>query len=269
MKKFELSGKTAIVTGASSGIGKTLCFLLKENGVKKIIGAARSEEKLNAVKKELGDVFIPFVTDVSLRAEWQKLRDFVLSENCGADIIINCAGVLPKFSDFKNCRDGDVETITAINYFSIVYSAEYILPVLRESGDGLMINVASSSALCPFGKVSLYSASKAAAERFSECLSCEEKTVSVVTVLPGFTKTDVMRNQIMTEKDLKLVNKISAPLDKTCRKILKKAIKRKKRIITGLDAELMNLGYGLMPAKTPRIITETLEKSSIDAFGDE
>ena len=129
-----------------------------------------------------------------------------------------------------------------------------------------MINVSSSASLCPFAGISLYSSTKAAVTRFSECIAFENKNVNVVTVMPGFTKTEVMRNQSINEKEKGLIDKISANPIKVAKKILRKASKGKKRVITGFDAHLMNFLYKFFPTLAPRLIGWFLRKSKMKVF---
>ena len=86
-------------------------------------------------------------------------------------VLINCAGVLPKFKSGQSASD--IKKIFDINFFSMVYSCDALMPILKKSGAGAIINVSSASALCPFGGVSGYAASKVAAERYTYALSCE------------------------------------------------------------------------------------------------
>ena len=181
-------------------------------------------------------------------------------------VLINCAGVLPTFDKFENVTIEDFKNVIDINFTSAVYSIKTLLPLLNESENGVIINIASSSALCPFAGVTSYTASKAALERFSLALAVEQTNLSVTTVLPGFTKTDVLRSQTATEKESGLIGRISASSDKVASKILRKASRRKLRVITGLDARFMDFLFKTFPAKAPKILTWFLKKSNFSTF---
>ncbi len=267
MKKKTLDNKTIIITGASSGIGYEIAKYIINKYNARVIGVARNFNKLLDAKKQLGDRYIPISLDVSRAEDFDKLNDYLTENNYALYGVINCAGVLPKFSLYSNTSHEEFFNVLKINFNSLVYSAEKLLPRLRKT-NGFMINVTSSSALCPFAGVSAYSTSKVAAERFSTILSYEEKNVSITTVMPGFTKTNIMHNQSATKKELKLIDKISSSSEKVAKKIVKKSLRGRKRVIIGLDAHMMNLLYKHFPNKAPKIIGFFLKKSGIEMFKD-
>lgn len=268
MNKYFNEQSTILLTGASSGIGKYLAKILIKKYQAKVIGVARSEDKLKAVKEELGDNFTFIVADVSLEENWQMLFKFITDKKISLTGIINSAGVLPKFSSFNGEYFDNNKNVIDINFLSIVYSAKYILPIIKKQKNPTMINISSSSSLCPFKGVALYSSTKAAVTRFSECLAFENKKINIVTVMPGFTKTEVMRSQNATNKEMGLIDKISANPNSVAKKILKKASKGKKRVIIGFDAHLMNFLYKFFPLTAPRLIGWFLKKSKMQIFSE-
>ena len=269
MKPFDFTNKTVIITGASSGIGKSLAQILITKYNAKVLAVARNQEKLNAVKAEfnnLSNLYETYSFDVGSYENWQNFKSSLDSNGVKIDCLINCAGVLPPFNKFENVTVSDFEKVVNINYLSCVYSCSLFLKDI--SSGGVIINVSSSSALCGFAGVSAYSSSKVALERFSECLAVESKKVSVTTVMPGFTKTDVLRSQSQTEKERNLIDKISAPVNKVAKTIIKKASKRRSRVITGLDAHFMNFIYKFSPRTAPKFLTWFLKKSNFTTFKD-
>ncbi len=266
MNKYFNEHTTILVTGASSGIGKNLAELLITKYGAKVIGVSRSQEKLNSVKELLGDKFTPLVADVGEEKDWQKLKAYILDNGLTLGGIINCAGVLPEFSAFTKDYFDNNESVIKTNYLSVIYSAKYFLQMLQSLDKAVMVNVSSSSALCPFAGVSLYSSTKTAVERFSECLAFENKKVKVVTVMPGFTKTEVLRSQNFSDKEKGLIDKISANPHRVAKKILRKASRGKKRVITGFDAHLMNFLFKFFPRTAPRLIGWFLRKTKMEGF---
>lgn len=265
MRKKNFNENIIIITGASSGIGYEITKHLLKNYSCKIIGISKTESKIKSVFKEYGERFTPLALDVSKHEDWIKLNNYVIENDISIYAIVNSAGFLPKFLPFEKATSSEVFNALEVNFNSLVYSAQYILPHIRKN-NGIMINITSSSALCPFSSVSAYSVSKVAAERFSTCLSLEEREATVVTVIPGFTKTNIMRNQDISEKEAKLIDKISSSSEKVAKKIIKKSLKNKRRIIIGLDAHMMNLLYKLFPKTSPKFISYFLRKSKIKMF---
>lgn len=268
MNKFFNEQVTVVITGASSGIGKSISeLLIKQYGVK-VVGIGRNEQKLLSLKEDFKDKFIPYKMDVSIKENWAFLDNFLTENNIKPSVIINCAGVLPKFSKFDKDLANTAENVFKINFFSIVYSAETFLERLKTTQNSMIINVLSSSALCPFKGTSIYCASKSAGERFSECLAFENKKVKIVTVMPGFTKTNVMRSQNASDEELKIIDKFSKSPEKVAKIIIKKASRGKKRIITGFDAHLMNFMFKFFPNTAPRLIGWFLKKTKMKLFED-
>ncbi len=265
MKHFSFYNKTAIVTGASSGIGKCICEILNQKYNVKIIGVSRNLDKLLSVKSQLKNpnLFTPFNFDVGSLDGWKLLKTYLLNNSILPDILINCAGILPKFSAFLN-GETDVLNVVNTNFLSVVYSAQEILPLITKNG--VMINVSSSASLCPFGGIAMYSATKSATKSFCEALRHEVKDVSVSLVMPGFTKTDILKEQTLYKNEQKYIDFISSNPYAVAKKILKKSSRRKGRIVIGKDAHLMSFLYRLFPSFAPKIITSVIKKSKFKIF---
>ncbi|MBO5287097.1 MAG: SDR family oxidoreductase [Clostridia bacterium] len=269
MKRLDFNNKAIIITGASSGIGKSLAITLINKHNARVYGVSRGKEGLDAVRQELGekgDRFIPYPMDVSCKDSWAELRKKLENDGVSVDILINGAGILPKFASLERTSIDDFEQVIKTNFLSCVYSCKEIMPLIPTGG--CVVNIASASALCPFAGVSSYTASKVALQRFSEALAQERRDISVLCVLPGFVKTNIMKNQNANKEDLKLIRLFSSDLEKTTRKLLRKIKGRKRRIVLGFDGHLMSLLYRLFPSLAPKIISRVLKKSGMKLFED-
>ena len=268
MKKHILKDKLIVLTGSSSGIGKELTKLLIDDFGAKVLGVARSREKLENLTNELANKqnFSYLIKDVSIKETFSEIKNYLVNENLTPFMVINCAGILPPFAKFSSEQLEWFEKTINTNFFSAVYSASELLPLLNQNEKkGYLINVSSSSALCPFSGTSIYSASKCACDRFTASISAENKKVSVVSVMPGFTKTDIMRSQKVVDNK-SLIDKFSSNPKKVAKTIIKKSLNGKKRIIIGVDAHFMNLLYKTFPNRAPKIITWFLKKSKMKLF---
>lgn len=269
MSKYKYDNKIAIVTGASSGIGKEFCKILIEKYDVKVIAIARNEQKLIDLKnssEKIKNNLTYKLFDVGNLDSWQEFYEYLLNENIKPNILINCAGVLPPFKKFEDTTIEEVEKVFKTNFFSQVYSCKLLIPLLKSCGDGLIINVSSSSSLCTFGGISGYSSSKSASTFFTQSLACEEDKVKVIVAMPGTTKTDIFKSQNKDEKANKIINKIALSPNKVASKILNKAKRGKKRIIVGFDAHFMNFLYKVFPNLAPKIITKFLKNSKYKIF---
>ncbi len=266
-----MNNKTVIVTGASGGMGKGVAEdLIKEHGCT-VIGIARSEEKMKKVVEELGDYADKFsykLFDVSVEQNWLDFVDYLKENDIKPDILINNAGILPKFDRFQNYSIEYIEKAMNINFYSAVYSIHALLPMLLESPAPAIINVDSSAALMTLAGTSVYSASKAALKSLSEALREELRGKCYVGIVcPGFTKTDIFRDQSKTDdKGAKMLNMVSTSCDRMVKMIMND-IKRKRPLgVHGFDAAFMNYFGRLMPVQGGRLFSAVMKASKLPLF---
>ena len=275
MKKCWIDGKTILITGASSGIGRELTkkFILTNNA--RVIGVGRREEKFKSLIAELGDkseLFEYKLFDVSIEQNWKDLQQELKDKNL--DVIINNAGILPRFESFDNfCKRNnetnisqEINKVMDTNFLAVALSCAYLTPIIEKSPTPAIINIASSASLCALPGISIYSASKSAVKNFTESLSLE-KDYYVGLMCPGFTKTEIFRNQTR-KTDSKLINLIESDLTKMVNKIYRAICKKKNRCVFGFDAKCMDRLYRLAPKSSLKLFRNILKKSHIDLFED-
>ena len=271
MTKCWLDYKTVIISGASSGIGKGIATrLIKDYGCN-VIGIARNEEKLIRFREELGAFghkFSYYTFDVSLENKWQEFADTLKKENIKPDILINNAGILPKFDKFMHYTVDEIKKAMEINFFSCVYSMNALMPIILESDSAAVINVASSAALCSLAGTSVYSASKAALKGFTEAVREEHRGECYIGLIcPGFTKTDIFRNQSKSsDKAQKAMDLISTDCDRMVDSIIKGICKKKDKMVFGMDAHFMDKGYKVFGTKCSLISSKVMKISGLEMF---
>lgn len=195
MSKKWLCGKTAIVTGASGGIGAKVSELLIKKYGCKIIGVARNEERLKKIKAELGDKFDYRIFDVSVRENWEKFAAELSAENVIPDILINNAGFMLPFKKFEDLSFSEIDEIVATDFVSCLNSVKFLMPLLKKSSSPAIINVSSSAGLCAVVGESMYCAVKFAVRGFTETLIQEyKKQIYVAGVYPGFIRTEILKD---------------------------------------------------------------------------
>ena len=267
-----LYNQTVILSGASSGIGKELVKRLICVYGAKIIGIARTEEKLRALQNELGeyaDSFSYRAFDVTDKTAWLNLRAKLERENIKPILLLNNAGVFPPLSKLSKLNEETFLKTMETNFLSVVRAVEAISPCLcgTEKTKPAIVNVCSSAALCTLAGTAAYSASKAALKAYSEALQLEEKGKKYVGIIyPGTTATELFRADQNVQGSA--MQTIAMSPEKMVKKIAKRILKRKKRSVIGLDAKLMSVTARLMPKTGPAIICKVMKSSKSKAFTD-
>ena len=266
-----LKGRYAVVTGASSGIGKELCKLLLEKYEVKVIGVGRDEMKMLSLLKDLSENakenFTYRLFDVGEKEGWISLKADLDGKGITPALIVNNAGAFPRFSPFIN--SAVVEKTMQVNFYSAVYSAEVFLPPLKACGEEVgILNVSSSAALCPVVGTTAYSASKCALKGFTQALSLEQgKRVYVGLVCPGTTATGLFQeNETLTKSGL--IEKLATKPQTMAKKIARVALRRKKYAVLGVDAKLMNFIATVSPVKGMRLIRNVMKKFGAAYFNE-
>lgn len=266
-----LNNKTVIVTGASSGMGKGITEkLIKEHGCT-VLGVARSQQKMEALVAELGeyaDKFSYQLFDVSDRTNWDNYLTYLEENNIQPDVLINNAGILPKFDKFQHYSIEEIEKAMNINFYSAVYSMHALLPLLLKSSSPAIINIDSSAALMSLAGTSVYSASKAALKSLTESMREELRGKCYVGIVcPGFTKTDIFRNQGSSdEKAQKMLNMVSTSCDRMVNLIMNGISKQHSLMVFGMDAAFMNYFGRLLPVQGGRLFSAVMKMSKLPLF---
>lgn len=271
MGKDWMDNKTVIITGASGGMGKGVAEkLIKEHGCT-VIGIARSEEKMKKVVEELGsyaDKFSYQLFDVAVEQNWIDFVAYLNENNIKPDVLINNAGILPKFDKFQNYTIEYIKKAMDINFYSAVYSIHALLPILLESDSPAIINIDSSAALMTLAGTSVYSASKAALKSLSEALREELRGKCYVGIVcPGFTKTDIFRDQDSADaKAQKMLNMVSTSCDRMVKMIMNDIKTKKPLGVHGFDAAFMNYFGRVMPVQGGRLFSAVMKMSKLPLF---
>jgi short-subunit dehydrogenase len=185
----KLKQKTAVITGASSGIGRAAAIEFAGRGANLVL-AARRGDLLEDVAREcraLGVDCKTVVTDVSLRADCEHLIDVAAR----VDILVNNAG-FAIFDTLDSARPDDLAAMMQTNYFGTVWCTQAVLPQMLARGNGTIVNVASIAGIMGYARMGGYCATKFAMMGFSETLRDEVigRGVRVAMVCPGTVETD-------------------------------------------------------------------------------
>ncbi|MDD6603185.1 MAG: SDR family NAD(P)-dependent oxidoreductase [Eubacteriales bacterium] len=276
MSECWLKGKTVVVTGASGGMGAGIAAtLIKKHGCT-VIGVARSEPKMLKFIEELGaeyaSKFSYKLFDVSVKENWESFAEELKADGTKIDVLINNAGILPKFKRFDRYSYEEIERAMNINFYSCIYSTKTLLPMILESSTPAIINIDSSAALMTLAGTSMYSASKAALKGFTEALRTEFRgKMYVGLVCPGFTKTDIFRDQNQSEsndKGAKIINMISTDCDLMVKMIMFGIENQRPMMVHGIDAHAMSIFNRLLPVAGSAMFSGVMKLANVDLFED-
>jgi len=186
----QFKNKTVIVTGAAAGIGRAVVEALAARGAH-VYATDINEAGLKTISDSIQTI-VAVKLDVSQLREFQQVIDRVLADHGRLDIIINNAGV-GLAGDFNNTSITELETLTNINYWSVIYGTKLAYAQMVEQGHGHIVNVSSSGGAMPVPNQALYSGIKHAVLGLSHSLREEAAHygVKVSTVLPGMVESDM------------------------------------------------------------------------------
>jgi NADP-dependent 3-hydroxy acid dehydrogenase YdfG len=203
-KNTMLTGKVAIITGASSGIGEATALALSKAGAKVAIGARRTD-RLEALKSQIekngGEVFMQKL-DVTKKTECDSFVEGVVKKWGTVDILVNNAGLMP-LSFFKNLKVSEWDQMIDVNIKGVLYCTGAVIPHLSAKKSGHIVNISSVAGRIVFPAGSVYCATKHAVAAFSEGLRQEfsvRSNIRVTCIEPGVVATEL--NNTITDQSL-------------------------------------------------------------------
>ena len=220
--KINLENKISIVTGGTSGIGRSIAVNLAKNGAT-VIPISRSTEKVNSVAKEIkkfGGLVIPFSSDVSKKDEVLRINEMLADNKLKVDIIINCAGITIK-KEILELSEEEWEEVININLKSIFLIAKYLGPLIikqaKDTGSfSKFITIGSVGSFQGIPLSSAYCSSKGGVLQLTKVMAIEwaKYKVNVNAIIPGYILTplssSILKNQDTYKKVLSRIplNKI-------------------------------------------------------------
>ncbi|KAL8372405.1 hypothetical protein RB595_001957 [Gaeumannomyces hyphopodioides] len=198
-----LEGKTIVITGASSGIGRSCAFEFARTSPKdlKLVLTARRIDTLKEVAAQIaaevgpGVKVLPFRLDVSNPGEVRGFVQALPDEFCDIDVLVNNAGLVKGVAQAPAIAEEDINVMFATNVTGLINLTQAVLPVFKkrpEGGRGDIINIGSIAGREPYAGGSIYCATKAAVRSFSDSLRREliATRIRVMEVDPGQVETE-------------------------------------------------------------------------------
>lgn len=199
-----IKGKVALVTGASSGIGRATALALSRAGAKVAAGARRTD-RLESLKQEIekaGGEAITHKLDVTKKAECDAFVETAVGKWGTVDILVNNAGLMP-LSFFKNLKVAEWDQMIDVNIKGVIYCTAAAIPHMLAKKSGHIVNMSSIAGRVVFPSGSVYCATKHAVTAFSEGLRQEFSTrsnIRVTCIEPGVVDTEL--NDTITDASL-------------------------------------------------------------------
>ena len=252
--------KTALITGASVGIGRELAKLFAQDGYNLVLvarNAARLQEVASDLEKRFGIIAKVFPLDLTSPAASQFLFDQLQREDIAIDVLINNAGY-GKLGAFAEVPYEDSAGQIALNVTALTHLTRLFLATMLERRSGRILNVASTAGFQPGPLMAVYYATKAYVISFSEALANELQGtgVTVTCLCPGLTDTEF---QVRAGTEKTTLFKRTRPMDAAtvARDGYRALMKGKSLVISGIRNRLLMQSLRISPR---RVVTAVSRK---------
>lgn len=268
LSPYRFDGRTAVLTGAASGIGEQLAYGLADRGSDLVL-VDRDALRLDAVAERIraahpARAVETLVADLGDRAAVTALAEGIRARHLAIGLLVNNAG-MALGGRFDQLDLAQFEQVMAVNFTAPMLLIHHLLPVLTVEPGGHLVNVSSLYGLIAPPGQSAYSASKFALRGLSEALRSEllESGVGVTTVHPGGVRTRIAESAEIgagvpaTEVEPQqriFAALLTYPPEKAAREILDAVAHRRARVLIAASAKLPDLLARLMPVSHMRVI---------------
>jgi NAD(P)-dependent dehydrogenase (short-subunit alcohol dehydrogenase family) len=219
---IDLSGRSALVTGGSRGIGRAVAVTLGRGGANVVVGGTRETARLREVVRELRDLgsrAFPVTGDLGLEETATRYVEVCRDELGGLDILVNNAGIWEE-TEIDGLTPAHLERTLRLNLSSVFLLCRHAVPLLKGSEAGRIINISSTASLLGEPLHAPYAASKGGLDALTRSLAVELGPfgVTVNSVAPGWTRTEMTEADLGSDRGKRLVaemplRKVAEPED--------------------------------------------------------
>jgi NAD(P)-dependent dehydrogenase (short-subunit alcohol dehydrogenase family) len=258
VKRFE--GRTAVVTGGGSGIGRATCVALAERGCSVAVvdigtdGAEATAELVRAIGRNA----TVHLADVRDPARMDAVADEVVEAHGACHILVNNAGVTAA-GEFEAESLEDLHWMVDINVWGVVHGCRSFLPVLRSADEAHIVNLSSMVGLLGLPHNVSYSLTKGAVRSFTEALRAELVTtdVGVSVMFPGAIRTNITNAARGTHADKlaemgrsRFAPLVMRPPSVVAARIVRAIERDRARVVVGPDARFVDLVCRVLPGRS-------------------
>lgn len=204
---MKLTGKVAIITGGSRGIGFSTAKILSENGATVVI-TAKNQKRLEKASSDIPNS-IGIVADIRNKVDVKNVVDKTVEKFGKIDILVNNAGIFPKIKELHNIDEDEWNEVLDVNLTGQFRFTKEVIPHLQKTS-GSIINISSDAGLKAYQgfNADAYSAAKAALILLTKCWALEyaKDKIRVNCICPGVVDTDMTKPFLKTQKDKDFMN---------------------------------------------------------------
>ena len=204
---MKLSGKIALVTGGSRGIGFGIAKILSENGALVVI-TSKDSEKIKKAEAQITNSF-GITCDIKKKSEVQNVLNQTIKKFGKLDILVNNAGIFPKIKQLHEIDEEEWNEVLDVNLTGQFRFTKEAIPHLQKTS-GCIINISSDAGLKAYQgfNADAYSASKAALIVLTKCWALEyaKDKIRVNCICPGVVDTDMTKPFLKNQKDIEFMN---------------------------------------------------------------
>ncbi|KAA6439818.1 SDR family NAD(P)-dependent oxidoreductase [Dyadobacter flavalbus] len=265
----KVSGKTFVVTGASSGFGKGVALQLGQYQANVVLAARRGEllEEVADEVRKAGGKAIVVVTDVAKAEDMQRLADSSAKAFGHVDVWINNAGV-GAIGRFEDIPSEEYSRLVDVNLKGVIYGSQMAMKMFKAQGYGKLVNVGSVESATPLAYHATYGSTKTAVRGLGNVLHQEirlsgnKKKIKVVTVMPWAVDTPFWRHAANYSGRTPRMAAMDGP-SKVVNAIIFSSLHRKRELPVGWKARGSYISHRLFPHLTERISANIAHRSQI------
>lgn len=269
-----LQGKVVAITGAGSGMGRSLAYQLADKGAHLALNDfnAQTLAETTQVVKDKGAQVSTHVFDVSQKDKMYAFAKDAIATHGQVDIIINNAGLAISPTSVVDLTDEEISYVLNVNLWGVIHGTKAFLPHLLTRPSAAVVNISSVFGMVGIMGQAPYCMSKYAVRGFSESLRMEllDTKVNVVQVHPGGIDTNIVRNsrfkagENREESAKKFAAMAHTSSEDAARQIIQGIEKKKYRVLIGKDARQIDIIQRLFPTSYVKRIRSFLIKGGFE-----